>query len=192
MIDTQGQLLVAPPNMPDWRFQKTVVYMWRHDVSGAAGVIINKKCTHPTFEHICNEGTIQRLPNIKPPVYYGGPILNNIIGVLHSKDYLLGSTNTGKTQQLAFTLDRKILESIAQGGGPKNKLITLGMANWETGQLEAELDATPPRTKTMSWLLLPYDENIVFGPQREDLWDRCVAKAIKNKTQEITAKYFKD
>ena len=55
MIDTQGQLLVAPPNMPDWRFQKTVVYMWRHDVSGAAGVIINKKCNHPDFKHICEE-----------------------------------------------------------------------------------------------------------------------------------------
>ena len=53
MTDTQGKLLVAPPNMPDWRFQKTVVYMWRHDVTGAGGVIINKKCNHPSFSHIC-------------------------------------------------------------------------------------------------------------------------------------------
>ena len=43
MIDTQGKLLIAPPNMPDPRFRKTVVYIWRHDVSGAAGVVINKK-----------------------------------------------------------------------------------------------------------------------------------------------------
>tara|TARA_A100001011_G_scaffold347247_1_gene384177 strand:+ start:143 stop:721 length:579 start_codon:yes stop_codon:yes gene_type:complete len=192
MIDTQGQLLVAPPNMPDWRFQKTVVYIWRHDVSGAAGVIINKRCTHPTFEHICDEGSINRLSKIKPPVFYGGPILNNIIGVLHSKDYMLGSTNTGKSQELAFTLDRKILESIAQGGGPKQKLITLGMANWDQGQLEAELDAVPPRTKTMSWLLLPYDKDILFGPQTEDLWEICVSRAVKNKTKELTSKYFKD
>ena len=192
MIDTQGQLLVAPPNMPDWRFQKTVVYIWRHDVSGAAGVIINKRCTHPTFEHICDEGSINRLSKIKPPVFYGGPILNNIIGVLHSKDYMLGSTNTGKSQELAFTLDRKILQSIAQGGGPKQKLITLGMANWDQGQLEAELDAVPPRTKTMSWLLLPYDKDILFGPQTEDLWEICVSRAVKNKTKELTSKYFKD
>ena len=46
MNDTQGKLLVAPPGMPDWRFQKTVVYMWRHDVSGAAGVIINKPVSY--------------------------------------------------------------------------------------------------------------------------------------------------
>ena len=43
MIDTQGKLLIAPPNMPDPRFRKTVVYIWRHDVSGAAGVVINKR-----------------------------------------------------------------------------------------------------------------------------------------------------
>ena len=40
MTDTQGKFLVAPPNMPDWRFQKTVIYMWKHDISGAGGVII--------------------------------------------------------------------------------------------------------------------------------------------------------
>ena len=63
MIDTQGQLLVAPPNMPDWRFQNSVVYMWRHDVSGAAGVIVNKQCQHPDFDHVCKEGQIR---NIEP------------------------------------------------------------------------------------------------------------------------------
>ena len=49
MTDTQGKFLVAPPNMPDWRFQKTVIYMWKHDISGAGGVIINKKCNHQTL-----------------------------------------------------------------------------------------------------------------------------------------------
>ena len=54
MIDTQGHLLIAPPNMPDWRFKNSVVYMWRHDVSGAAGVIINKKCQNQDFDHVCS------------------------------------------------------------------------------------------------------------------------------------------
>ena len=83
IIDAQGKLLVAPPNMPDWRFQKSVVYIWRHDVSGAAGVIINKRCEKPTFMHVCQEGGISRNQQVQPPVYYGGPVLNNIIGVLH-------------------------------------------------------------------------------------------------------------
>ena len=192
MIDTQGKLLVAPPNMPDWRFQKTVVYMWRHDVSGAAGVIVNKKCNHPTFEHICNEGRVKRNQNVNQPIYYGGPVLNNIIGILHSKEFTLGSSNTDKTQPLAFTLDRKMLEVVAQGGGPKQKLVTLGMANWTGGQLEDELEALPPRKPAMSWLVLPYDEKIIFGPQPTDLWEMCVSRAIENKTKEILSHNFKD
>ena len=103
MIDTQGKLLVAPPGMPDWRFQKTVVYMWRHDVAGAAGVIINKKCNHPDFKHICDEGSVPRNSDVNLPVYYGGPVMNNIVGILHSKDFMIGSTNTDDKQPLAFT-----------------------------------------------------------------------------------------
>jgi putative transcriptional regulator len=191
MTDTQGKLLVAPPGMPDWRFQKTVIYMWRHDVAGAAGVIINKKCQHPDFKHVCSEGNVHRNPDVNPPVFYGGPVLTNILGVLHSKDWQIGSSNTDNQQPLAFTLDKKILDTIAKGGGPEKQIITLGMCNWEQGQLESELDPQPPRPKTMSWLVLPYDEEIVFGPKREDHWETCVNKAVSDKTAEFTDKFFK-
>ena len=194
MIDTQGRLLVAPPNMPDWRFQKSVVYIWRHDVSGAAGVIINKRCDKPTFEHVCTEGGVDRNQQVNPPVYYGGPVLNNLVGVLHSAEYRLGSTNVLNDSDVAFTLDRKILEDIAMGGGPLNKLITLGMANWDTGQLEEEIEH--PANPAQSWLLLDYDEKLVFGQDPEakpsEIWEECVSLAVRNKTSEITSKIFKD
>ena len=48
-----GKLLVAPPKMTDWRFAKSVVYIWKHDVSGAGGIIVNKKVSAPSFENIC-------------------------------------------------------------------------------------------------------------------------------------------
>jgi len=194
MIDTQGKLLIAPPNMPDPRFRKTVIYVWRHDVSGAAGVMINKKCQQPDFKHICNEGLVHRLPKVNHPVYYGGPVLTNVVGVLHSTDFILNSTNELVGGKVGFTLDRKILEVIAKGEGPKNKLITLGMANWTTGQLEEELEH--PRNPAMSWLIMDYDEKFVFGQLDEDkpddLWERSVSEAIRAKTQEITSKVFKD
>ena len=192
MIDTQGKLLVAPPNMPDWRFQKSVVYIWRHDVSGAAGVIINKICKHPDFKHVCQEGGIKLMTGYNNAVYYGGTVLTNIIGVLHTKDVQLGSSQSRKQDYLAYTLDRKMLEMIAQAGGPKKRLIMLGMANWEAGQLEAELDPQPPRPKTMSWLTLDYDEELVFTSKPDDLWETCVNRAVRNKTAEITSKIFKD
>ena len=193
MIDTQGKLLIAPPNMPDPRFRKSVVYIWRHDVSGAAGVMINKKC-HNRFQTHMQGGLVHRLPKVNHPVYYGGPVLTNVVGVLHSTDFVLSSTNTLTEDKVGFTLDRKILEVIARGDGPKNMMITLGMANWTTGQLEEELEH--PRNPAMSWLIMDYDEKFVFGQLDEDkpddLWESCVSQAIRNKTQEITSKIFED
>ena len=93
IIDAQGKLLIAPPGMPDPRFRKTVVYVWKHDVSGASGVIVNKRCQRPTFKHICTEGGILYKKDVNPHVYYGGPVLNNVVGVLHSTEYKLSSTN---------------------------------------------------------------------------------------------------
>ncbi len=191
MIDVQGKFLVAAPKLPDWRFQKSVIYMWKHDVAGANGIIINKKCQHPDFRHVCMEGNVKIKDNIDAPVYYGGPVLTNVVGVLHSVDTMLASSNRLQNQDVAFTLDRKMLEMVANGTGPKQKMITLGMSSWEQGQLEAEMEAAPPRPASMSWLVLDYDPKIIFGPQTEDLWEMCVSRAVRNKTKEITSKIFK-
>jgi putative transcriptional regulator len=191
-IDTQGKLLIAPPTLPDWRFKKSVVYMWKHDIAGASGVIINKKCNNPSFEHICHEGGLtKRDPRVNPPIWYGGPVLTNILGVLHTLDFTIKSTNLIK-KDLGFTLDRKMLEVIAQGGGPKQYIITLGLANWEPGQLENELDGIHPKSPAFSWLTLDYEPSLIFGPKTNDFWDSCVSKSIENKTKEITNKIFKN
>ena len=95
---------------------------------------------------------------------------------------------------MGFTLDSKILEDVAQGKGPLNAIITLGMANWNSSQLEEEIEH--PKSAGMSWLLLDYDEKLVFGQledsKPDDIWEDCVTRAIKRKTQEITAKIFRD
>ena len=194
IIDAQGKLLIAPPGMPDPRFRKTVVYMWRHDVSGAAGVIINKRCQQPTFKHVCHEGGIKKKANVQLPVYWGGPVLSNVVGVLHSTEYRLASTNVISDNNIGFTLDSKILEDIAQGGGPLNRIVTLGMANWSSSQLEEEIEH--PHAPQMSWLMLDYDEKLVFGQledsKPDDIWEDCVSRAVKNKTAEITSRLFKE
>jgi putative transcriptional regulator len=194
IIDAQGKMLVAPPGMPDPRFRKTVVFIWKHDVSGASGVVINKRCQRPTFQHVCREGGISLKPGVNPPVYWGGPILSNVVGVLHSTEYRLHTTNRLADGDVGFTLDSKILEDVAKGKGPLNTMITLGMANWNASQLEEEIEH--PHAPGMSWLMMDYDEKLVFGQlpdtKPNDIWEDCVSRAIKNKTSELTAKIFKD
>ena len=194
MIDTQGKLLISPPGMPDPRFRKTVVFIWKHDVSGAAGVVINKRCQRPTFQHVCQEGSIPLKKGVNPPVYYGGPVLNNVVGVLHSTEYRLPTTNTLGEGIVGFTLDSKILTDVAEGKGPLNTKITLSMCNWNASQLEEEMEHH--RTPGVSWLMLDYDEKLVFGQledaKPDDIWQDCVSRAIRNKTAEITSRIFKN
>ena len=121
-------------------------------------------------------------------------MLNNVVGVLHSTDYKLPSTNSLVNETVAFTLDSKILEDVAKGKGPLNRMITLGMANWNSSQLEEEIEH--PHAPQMSWLMLDYDEKLVFGQledaKSDDIWEDCVSRAVRNKTAEITGKLFKD
>ena len=193
-IDAQGKLLIAPPGMPDPRFRKTVVFIWKHDVSGAAGVVINTRCKRPTFKHVCQEGGIPLKKNVSPPVYYGGPVLNNVVGVLHSTEYRLPSTNCLNDSTVGFTLDSKILVDVAEGRGPLNALVTLGMCNWNASQLEEEIEH--PHAPGMSWLMLDYDEKLVFGQlddsKPDEIWEDCLSRAVRNKTAEITSRIFKD
>ena len=186
-----GKILVAPPKMADWRFAKTVLYLWKHDVAGAAGVIINKTMSGPTFKRVCNDAGIHKLENINPMMYYGGPIMDNLIGVLHTIDYTLASTNFKKRINVGFTLDKKIVEDIASGKAkPKNYNVVMGIASWDAGQLEAEIEGEPPRLPGTSWLLLDYDPKLVFSTEKDGLWEECLNLAIKQKTQRFTSKIF--
>jgi putative transcriptional regulator len=189
MSDVLGKLLIAPPKMLDWRFAKAVIYMWKHDVSGAGGVIINKRIDNPTFQMVCRDGKIFQNPKVNPLIYYGGPILTNLIGCLHSTDYKIITTNP-EQNSVGFTLDKKILEDIAQNKGPKNYVITMGMASWMPGQLESEIDGALPRLPGTSWLVLDYDPQLVFGAKTKDFWEKCVQRSIEKISKKIVDKAF--
>jgi putative transcriptional regulator len=184
-----NKLLIAPPKMTDWRFSKSVVYLWKHDQSGAGGVIVNKKVNAPTFENICSEGSIKKRPDVDPIIFYGGPVMTNLVCCVHTLDYKLNTTNVSN-KNIGFTLDKTIIEDIAKGKGPRKYLLTMGLCSWNAGQLESEIESLPPRQKTGSWLKLDYSEDIVFGPKLETLWQDCLGSCIAEKTKSITNKIF--
>tara|TARA_S200002703_G_scaffold931_1_gene1615 strand:+ start:1341 stop:1919 length:579 start_codon:yes stop_codon:yes gene_type:complete len=187
----RNKILISPPKMRDWRFAKSLVYIWKHDVSGAGGVIINKKISAPTFENVCREGKINKNPAVNPVLFYGGPIMTNLVCCLHTLDYKLNTTNIGN-DNIGFTLDKTIIEDIAKGKGPRRYLLTMGLSSWDAGQLESEIEALPPRAKTGSWLHMDYNDEIVFGPKLQTLWNDCVANCIAQTTKNITNKVFKN
>jgi len=185
-----GRLLVAPPKMRDYRFAKSVIYMWKHDVSGAAGIIVNKPLSSPTFEAVCQEGELEFMSDISPKIHYGGPVMSNMVGVLHTLDFEIKSTNPVR-DNLGFTLDRQAVEAIALGHPPANYFITMGMSTWEPGQLEQEIAAEPPRRETEARLMLDYDFELVFNSSAKDMWETALNQAVQQKTQQFTSKIFR-
>jgi len=186
-----GKLLVAPPKMRDHRFEKTVVYIWKHDISGASGITINKPLPSLPLSKLCRETGIELGEGIQETIYYGGPVMENCVGCLHTNDIIMKSSNLCTNGDLLFTLDRYVIERIAKGRGPKKFLITMGMAQWGPLQLETELEALPPRKKTESWLVLDYDPNLIWSGQNPNFWNSCLNLAVNQSSREFTNNFFK-
>jgi putative transcriptional regulator len=186
-----GRLLVAPPKMRDWRFAKSVVYIWKHDVAGAAGIIINRPLISPTFKTVCEESEITHNPDISPVLYYGGPVMNAMVGMLHTLDYDIDTTNK-VSNGLGFTLDRRAIEDLAQGVAPANFIVTMGMASWDSGQLEQEISAEYPRSEGDSWLVMDYQRELVFHPNVKDIWEMSLNMAVEQSTNRFTSRVFKN
>jgi len=193
MIDCVNKFLVAPPRIGDWRFQKTVIYIWKHDVTGTSGVIINKPLSHPTFQDICHMGSVKKKAGHNPGIYYGGPVADNMVGVLHTLDVRMHNTNIATPKGLGFTIDKTMIEHIAQGKiKPAKVKMCLGLTSWEVGQLEAEIKAEPPRPGGSGWLLLDFDKMLSFTHdlKEEAMWEKCVNMAIQQKTKNFIGNIF--
>jgi len=164
-----GQMLVAMPTMQDQRFTRTVVFLCTHSPEGAMGIVVNR-----LFGEINFRGLLGQLNIVLPSgakelsIHFGGPVEPQRGFVLHSKDYTREGT-TKITDVVSLTATVEILQEMAEGTGPEKALLALGYAGWGAGQLEEEIQKN-------GWLVVPADEDILFGPNRETKWDRALAK----------------
>lgn len=158
-----GQLLVATPVLSTGCFQKSVVYIFKHNDDGAMGIIINQPLELINYGALLEgmdlpkEATDRELP-----VYFGGPVERARGFVLHSNDYNRPVT-LARHGDLAVTASSTILTDIMNGKGPKNAVLCVGYAGWTAGQLEAEIEAN-------SWITVPANNGLVFHTDDELKW----------------------
>jgi putative transcriptional regulator len=164
-----GQLLVAMPQMADPRFARTVVYLCAHSSDGAMGLVVNRLIDSLTFGSLLSQLGVE--PEGAPadvPIHFGGPVESSRGFVLHTSDYLQDSSLV-IDDEIALTATVDVLKAIAQGTGPRCRVLALGYAGWAPGQLDAEIQAN-------GWLLVPADLELVFGPENDSKWQRAIAK----------------
>jgi len=164
-----GQFLVATPEMQDPRFARTVIYMVRHDATGAQGLVVNRPLREIPLALLLEQTGIESR-GIEGTVrlHAGGPVDVLRIFVLHTADYMSEGTLPVK-DGIALTFQPDILDAIARGKGPRRALFAVGYAGWAPGQIEAEM-------KTGAWARASADEALIFDGDHDTKWDRAMAR----------------
>jgi putative transcriptional regulator len=171
-IDLTNQFLIAMPGMADETFAGTVVYLCEHNAKGALGLVINKPIDiklKNLFEKVELDIGVGDLA--EQPVYFGGPVQTERGFVLHER---LGegahpyNSTLSVPGGLDMTTSKDVLEAMAEGGGPRRVLVTLGYSGWQAGQLEDEIGRN-------GWLTVGADPKIIFDTPIDERYQRAVS-----------------
>ncbi len=169
----QGQLLVANPKMPDPRFARTVIFMCRHDATGAFGLVLNRpaKTTPGATQKLLGALGI-KAAGIRGDfqIRFGGPVQPGSAFLLHA-DKFGGDAQICGAHGLALTSNREMLDSLTTKTGPKRSILFLGYAGWGAGQLEGELAVN-------SWSIAPGNKDILFDRETGTMWERALEKRM--------------
>ena len=135
----KDNLLVAQNDNTDSKFYKSVIILLEHDEKGAFGFAVNKFLgEYPLSSLVSNNNNIKetdkkKLDKLTLPIYWGGPVDENRIFVLHTNEYKSKSTKIFNS--LSVTNDLQILIDISENNGPKESLILIGISGWGEKQI---------------------------------------------------------
>jgi putative transcriptional regulator len=173
-----GDLIIAPPRIPDSRFDQSVIMITHHeDIS--LGFCINKPLGIDLADVVQN---MNMLIEINPEVYWGGPVNPQTIWIIHDRTWRHPqSLDIDRHWQIVS--HQNMFKHLALDRQPKHYRIVMGCASWAPGQLESELRGNTPWHPDHSWLTLrDPDPDLIKQSAPEELWrratDHCLRQAV--------------
>jgi len=162
-----GDLLIAPPNMLDPRFGNTVLLITKHDIDGSWALCLNKPTDYTIGEII---KPLKLELDRDPVVYWGGPVAQNTVWMLHDNTWEI--ENTARiNDQWSVTSHHQMFHYMSNGNWPEQYRIMLGHAGWSPGQLERELNGEEPWDQNHSWLVAHQpNPEWLLGCDPEGMW----------------------
>lgn len=162
---TSSFLLVASQQMPDPRFQKTVLLVTLHGNTAPIGVILNSP------QDITLDKMFPAYPTAKElSLFYGGPVNpDQVFYLVRGGDVTEGALAISKNVYLAF--DMSLLGELLSGKRQYSDLRVMhGMASWAPGQLEYEI-------KQGGWYVMPFDHAVIFDHSPAEMWQEMYHRA---------------
>ena len=165
----KNHFLIATKKMNDNRFKKTVIIILENDENGAWGLVINKPVGSVPIAVLINPSLNtpeerEKLYKVHIPIFWGGPIDQKKIFILHSTEYQNETTKNFGT--ISITADSNILLDIAEKKGPEDSLVILGYSGWGGGQLEGEMEKD-------HWVLSDLNIDIIFEKDPLKKWPKA-------------------
>lgn len=161
-VSLAGKLLLAMPDMPDPRFERSVILLCVHDEGGALGIALHEPMLGVGLHRLLSSFDISVEGMEDSIVLVGGPVEPRRGFVLHSRDWMAADSHA-VASDVALTGSMEILSAIAGRAGPQAWLVALGYAGWGGGQLESEL-ASP------GWYVGDADPRRLFSMAPEERW----------------------
>ncbi len=164
-------MLLATPQLADPVFGQTVLLTAPLREGARIGVIINRPTEHPMDSLFPDHKVLNR---IKDPVYYGGPMLPEVMVVLFrsEKDPGQGAIKVGN--DLFLALGAPLIEKILKESPGKARCY-IGSVLWQAGELDDQI-------KEGAWSIVQPDNEMIFSRNPENLWE-----SLQHKSNQLTA-----
>lgn len=169
-----GDLLIAPANMRDSRFAKTVLLVTTNHLHGTTALCLNKP-TGYQVKDILQSIDLEPGFEFNVPLYWGGPINPSSVWMLHDTSWENPYTMS-INDNWCMTSHLSMFEQLNGGDLPNLFRIMVGFAGWAPNQLEKELEGEPPWSKEHSWLVAHNPEpEWLMDQDEESLWETSIS-----------------
>ena len=164
-------ILLATPQLADPVFGQTVLLTAPLREGARIGVILNRPTEHP-MDTLFPDHKV--LNTIKDPVYYGGPMLPEVMVVLVRSEKDPGQGALKVASGLYLALSGPLIEKILKEA-PQSARCYIGSVVWQAGELDEQI-------KDGAWSVVQPDSDMIFTRNPESLWE-----ALQRKANQLTA-----
>ncbi len=170
-LPVRGDVLIAPPQMLDSRFEQAVILITHRDIDGSWGLVLNR-AGRTTTQELFSRAHIDCELDLE--LYWGGPVSPGIIWMLHDPSWSMDNT-IDLEQGWSMTSNPNMFKKLKEEGFPKHWRLFYGFAGWAAGQLEGEIRGTHPWSRDHSWLWAQsLGPEWAFDQDPDHLWENSL------------------
>ena len=181
----EGKLLVAHPGLSEKDFfYRSVIFIYQDNEDGTFGLVLNKQSKTSVKEVLYDKGILW--PDGINLMYKGGPVSTSSVILVHTDDWQSTNTMHVPGTQYSVSSDELMFLKMSDGNQPIYWRMTTGVAAWQPGQLQLELNGKFPYKPENSWLICEPNDATMFIYDGEDQW----IKATELASQQMINSYF--